>query len=191
MGVAIAGLTSDARILSNYLRNEAMKYRIVYDRPQPVNRAMDAIGTKAQKNTQSYGGRPYGVGLLAIGKDSTGPHLFEFSPSGIISEYYAYSIGSRSQTARTYLERHYQSFANDNGSGDCSASTNDLIIHGLKALRDTLPQDKHLDCNNITISYIDSNTDFTIVDGEDTQKYLDLLEDNISSNNSMPVDDAE
>ena len=40
----------------------------------------------------------------------TGPHLFEFSPSGVTYEYYAMAIGARSQSAKTYLERHYEDF---------------------------------------------------------------------------------
>ena len=66
---------------------------------------------EAQVNTQEYGRRPYGVGFLIIGQDSSGPHLFEFSPSGISLEYFAMSIGARSQSAKTYLERHFEEFA--------------------------------------------------------------------------------
>ncbi len=65
---------------------------------------------EAQVNTQEYGRRPYGVGFLVIGGDKTGPHLYEFSPSGNSYEYYAMSIGARSQSAKTYLEKHYESF---------------------------------------------------------------------------------
>lgn len=65
----------------------------------------------AQVNTQEYGRRPYGVGFLVIGEDRTGPHLYEFSPSGNSYEYFAMSIGARSQSAKTYLERHYEEFS--------------------------------------------------------------------------------
>jgi 20S proteasome subunit alpha 6 len=40
----------------------------------------------------------------------TGPHLFEFSPAGTAFEYYAHSIGARSQSAKTYLEKNFESF---------------------------------------------------------------------------------
>jgi len=70
---------------------------------------------EAQVNTQEYGRRPYGVGFLVIGFDESGPHLFEFSPSGNSYEYYAISIGARSQSAKTYLEKHYEEFAD----GEC------------------------------------------------------------------------
>jgi 20S proteasome subunit alpha 6 len=46
--------------------------------------------------------------FLAV--QETGPHLFEFSPSGVTYEYFALAIGARSQSAKTYLEKHYEEF---------------------------------------------------------------------------------
>lgn len=82
LGVALAGLAPDARVLSNFLRQQAMSSQMVYKRPLAVSRAVYAIADKAQGNTQQYGRRPYGVGLLIIGHDEAGPHLYEFLPSG-------------------------------------------------------------------------------------------------------------
>lgn len=42
---------------------------MVYNKPIPVARVAHEIGDKAQKNTQTYGRRPYGVGLLVAGYD--------------------------------------------------------------------------------------------------------------------------
>ncbi|KAJ2577176.1 Proteasome subunit alpha type-6, partial [Coemansia sp. RSA 1804] len=39
MGIAVAGLTSDARVLSNYLRTESIRSKMVYGRALPVGRA--------------------------------------------------------------------------------------------------------------------------------------------------------
>ncbi|KAJ1720653.1 Proteasome subunit alpha type-6 [Coemansia erecta] len=169
MGIAMAGLTSDARVLSNYLRTEAMRSKMVYGRALPIGRAVNAIGDKAQSNTQEYGRRPYGVGLLVIGHDDTGPHLYEFNPSGIVSEYYAYSIGSRSQSARTNLERNFDTFED--------MSLKELIVQGLRSLRDTLQQGKQLDTLNTSIGFVGKGAKMTILDGQDTQEYLDLLDE--------------
>ncbi|KAI9229851.1 MAG: 20S proteasome component alpha 6 subunit Pre5 [Piptocephalis tieghemiana] len=168
MGVAIAGLTSDARVLSNYMRSEAMKSRLLYNRPLPTSRIVSALGDKAQINTQQYGRRPYGVGLLVIGYDQTGPHLFECTPTGNNFEYYAQGIGSRSQSARTYLERHFEEFAD--------ASLEKLILHGLRALRDTLQQDKKLTQENLSIAFVGKDEEFTVKDGEDVVEWLTFLE---------------
>jgi 20S proteasome alpha/beta subunit len=46
------------------------------------------------------------------------------------------SIGARSQSAKTYLERHLDEFV----ESDLDA----LVAHGLRALRDTLPNEIEL-----------------------------------------------
>ncbi|KAI0092576.1 20S proteasome subunit [Irpex rosettiformis] len=177
VGIAIAGLTSDARVLSNFMRQQAMSSRMLFNRPIPVNRLVSSIADKAQVNTQEYGRRPYGVGFLVIGGDKTGPHLYEFSPSGNSYEYYAMSIGARSQSAKTYLEKHFDSFA------DCELE--DLIRHGLHALRETLQQDKELTINNTSIGIIGPGGNhekaippeapFRILEGEEIDVYLKMM----------------
>lgn len=39
-----------------------------------------------------------------------GPHLYQTCPSGNFYEYKAIAMGARSQAARTYLEKTYESF---------------------------------------------------------------------------------
>lgn len=177
VGIAIAGLTSDARVLSNFMRQQAMASRMSFNRPVPVNQLVGAVAEKAQVNTQEYGRRPYGVGFLVIGEDQTGPHLYEFSPSGNSYEYYAMSIGARSQSAKTYLEKHYEEFA--------ESSLEQLIIHGLHALRETLQQDKELTINNTSIGVVGpagpserlaaGSSKFRILEGDATDVFLKKL----------------
>jgi 20S proteasome alpha/beta subunit len=71
-----------------------------------------------------------------VGVDSQGPHLYEFSPTGNCFEYFAMAIGARSQSAKTYLELHYESFK--------EMSLDDLIVQGLTALRESLQQGKEV-----------------------------------------------
>lgn len=52
------------------------------------------------------------------------------------------AIGSRSQSARTYLERNLDAFK--------EASLEELLKHGMRALRDTLPNDVNLTSKVIT-----------------------------------------
>eukprot|EP00959_Pyramimonas_sp_CCMP1952_P286261 5985956-Pyramimonas_sp.AAC.1 len=54
--------------------------------------------------------RPYGVGLLVGGYDATGAHLYYTCPSGNYFEYKAMAMGARSQAAKTYLERKFETF---------------------------------------------------------------------------------
>jgi 20S proteasome subunit alpha 6 len=143
VGIAIAGLTSDARVLSNFMKQQCLGHRLTYGRNMPVRTLVDMIGSKAQINTQHYGKRPYGVGLLVAGVDEQGPHLFEFQPSGMTEEMVAFAIGARSQMARTYLEKNIDKFA------DCGRE--ELIRHGLRALKESLVQDRELTVDNTSV----------------------------------------
>lgn len=48
MGVAIAGLTADGRILSRYMRNECINHRFVYESALPVSRLVRQVADKSQ-----------------------------------------------------------------------------------------------------------------------------------------------
>jgi 20S proteasome subunit alpha 6 len=51
----------------------------------------------------------------------------------------------------------------------------ELIRHGLQALRDTLQQDKELNIENTSIAIVGEDHPFEMVEGEGLQRYLDLL----------------
>src|SRR5271169_3231475 len=128
------------------MKQQSLSSRLTYGRAIPLGRIVASIGERAQTNTQHYGKRPYGVGLLVAGVDETGPHLFEFQPSGMTQEMAACAIGARSQMARTYLERNLDEFANcDRG---------ELVVHGLRALKESLAQDKDLSVENTSIGIV-------------------------------------
>jgi len=135
------------------MKQQSLASKMTYGRAIPVERIVNQIGDRAQTNTQHYGKRPYGVGLLVGGVDEQGPHLFEFSPSGMTQEMLACAIGARSQMARTYLERHLEEFA------DCDRD--ELIKHALLALKESLAQDKELTIDNTSLGI----TGFTEKDG--------------------------
>ncbi|XP_037671760.1 proteasome subunit alpha type-1-like isoform X2 [Choloepus didactylus] len=46
IGISIAGLTADARLLCNFMRQECLDSRFVFDRPLPVSRLVSLIGSK-------------------------------------------------------------------------------------------------------------------------------------------------
>lgn len=89
------------------MRGECANHKFVYNAPLQTERLVTDTADKHQRATQSYVRRPYGVGLLVAGYDATGPHLFQTCPSGNFYEWKAFALGSRSQSARTYLERNY------------------------------------------------------------------------------------
>ncbi|OBT58464.1 20S proteasome subunit alpha 6 [Pseudogymnoascus sp. 24MN13] len=179
-GLGLAGLASDARLLSNFLKSQSLSSRLTYGRT----------------NTQHYGKRPYGVGLIVVGVDETGPHLFEFQPSGLTQEMVACAIGARSQMARTYLERNADEFAD--------ASREELVSHGLKALKESLAQDKDLTVENTSIGIVgiapkgsQDIEPFKLYDGQEVKVWIEAAAEGKDDEaeaeaptETMDVDDA-
>lgn len=163
-GLALAGLASDARVLSNYMKQQSLASRLTLARPIPLSHILSQLGSRAQSNTQHYGRRPYGVGLLVAGADGSGTHLYEFNPSGVTTEMVADAIGARSQMARTYLERHLDVFE---GCG-----REELGKHALKALRESLPADKELGIENTSLALGGVGEKFVLLEGEDVRSWL-------------------
>ncbi|KAF1814455.1 putative proteasome component Pre5 [Eremomyces bilateralis CBS 781.70] len=179
-GVALAGLASDARVLSNFMRQESLRERLTYGRPMNLSEIANRIGERAQINTQQYGRRPYGVGLLISGVDRNGPHLFEFQPSGMVNEMLATSIGARSQMARTYLEKNLDQFAD--------ATKEELIKHALSALKDSLSQDKELTVDNTSVGVVGGGDLFKLYEGQEVSPMLASAFGEGEGEESMEVD---
>jgi 20S proteasome subunit alpha 6 len=72
LGIAISGLTADARTLARFMRTESLNHKFVYGSAITVGRLVSDVADKKQECTQSYIRRPYGVGLLVAGVDVSG-----------------------------------------------------------------------------------------------------------------------
>ncbi|KAL6572742.1 RNA polymerase-associated factor [Orobanche minor] len=167
IGVAIAGLTADGRVLSIYMRNECINYSYTYESPLPVGRLVVQLADKAQVCTQRSWKRPYGVGLLVGGLDESGAHLYYNCPSGNYFEFQAFAIGSRSQAAKTYLERKFENFMD--------STREELIKDALFALRETLQGEK-LTSSICTISVLGIGEAFRVLDQEAVQGLINEFE---------------
>lgn len=167
VGITISGLTADARMLSRYMRTECLNHKYSHDTLLPVNRLISQMGNKMQVCTQRYDRRPYGVGLLVGGYDENGPHIYQTCPSANYYDCKAMGIGARSQSARTYLEKHIDEFA--------SSTVEDLFKHGLRALRDTLPPEVELTTKNVSIGFVGKGQNFKILDETETAGYLSMI----------------
>jgi len=164
VGVAISGLCGDARGLCKFMRTECLAHRYTYDAPIPVERLVALVADKSQVHTQRYGSRPYGVGLLVVGYD-TAPHLFETCPSGNYFEFRGQAIGSRAQSARTYLERV---------APELDACPLDALVrHGVRALRESVQSGgEGLNPANCSIGVVGLDTPFTILEDDAIRPYV-------------------
>lgn len=168
LGIGIAGLTADARTLAKWMRNECLNHKYVYGTAMPTGRLATDLADRHQRTTQTYVRRPYGVGLLLASFDKNGPHVYQTCPSGNVYECYATAIGARSQSGRTYLEKHHESFP------ECSRD--DLIMHALRALVGCVSGDGELTNENGSIAVVGKDEKFTLIEGAELQPYLDRLE---------------
>jgi 20S proteasome subunit alpha 6 len=105
--------------------------------------------------------------------------LFEFQPSGVTTEMLASGIGARSQMARTYLERHLDAFA--------GAGREELVKHALRALKESLSQDKELTVDNTSVGVAGIGEDFKLSEGSELTGWLEATFEN-KSNEEMDMD---
>ena len=101
------------------------------------------------------------------GLDESGAHLYYNCPSGNYFEYQAFAIGSRSQAAKTYLERRFENFAD--------SSRDDLVKDALMAIRETL-QGETLKSSICTVAVVGVGEPFHILDQGTVQQMIDAFE---------------
>jgi len=176
VSIGVSGLISDGRRLCKYMRRETLNYKYVYAKSMPLSRLVLDIADRQQIQTQVSSGRPYGVGLLIIGKDEKGIHLYETNPSGNYFEYYAHAIGARNQAAKTYLEKKFESFSN--------VTKEELIEHGVNALKETVrTKDIKLTTDNVSVMVVGIDEDVKQLDDEELESYIAKVENDIDENN--------
>ncbi|KDO25167.1 proteasome subunit alpha type-5-A [Saprolegnia parasitica CBS 223.65] len=115
IGVAMSGLTADARTLIDHARVEATNHWFSYNERIRVNALTQAVCDLAlsfgegsdENNHKQKMSRPFGVALLIAGVDESGPHLFYSDPSGTYLRVHAKAIGSGQQGAQNNLKESY------------------------------------------------------------------------------------
>jgi len=108
IGVAIVGLSSDARILLDQARIYAQSNRLTYDEPIDVEVVTKRICDIQQLYTQHAGVRPFGVSLIFGGVDKTGSRLLGTHPSGTYRAHKAVAVGAGRETVLTILKEEYK-----------------------------------------------------------------------------------
>uniref|UniRef100_A0A2I3HGW6 Proteasome subunit alpha type n=1 Tax=Nomascus leucogenys TaxID=61853 RepID=A0A2I3HGW6_NOMLE len=100
MACSVAGITSDANVLTNELRLIAQRYLLQYQEPIPCEQLVTALCDIKQAYTQFGGKHPFGVSLLYIGWDKHyGFQLYQSDPSGNYGGWKATCIGNNSAAA--------------------------------------------------------------------------------------------
>lgn len=114
IGVAISGLTADARTLVDHARVECVNHTFTFDEPlatesltQSVCDLAMSFGEGGDDNVSKMS-RPFGVALLLGGITAEdGPELYHTDPSGTYVRYDAHAIGNGAEGACTMLREKY------------------------------------------------------------------------------------
>jgi 20S proteasome subunit alpha 6 len=186
IGIGVAGILPDGRVLMKYMRDECLNHQYVYNAPMVTERLVVQVSDKAQRYTQTTEKRPYGVGLLVAGYDKTGPHIFETIPTGAYLEYEGQAIGTRFQAAKTYLQNEYKNFP--------GMDSKTLIMAGLNALKGS--SQKNLTTENVVVGIVGKNEPFITIEGLELADYIDGLDQedenaNANEDNEDREDDDE
>jgi proteasome alpha subunit len=112
-GAVAAGLLADARMLCSIARIRAQIHKITYDEPMDIVTLARVIGDRMQISTLYAGLRPYGVSFIVGGVDTTGPHLVEADPSGMLYEWLACTIGRGAALANKIFKQKWKENMNE------------------------------------------------------------------------------
>ncbi|MCL4134733.1 UNVERIFIED_CONTAM: hypothetical protein GTU68_056004 [Idotea baltica] len=106
---SVAGITSDANVLTNELRAIAQRHTLQFGEPMPVEQLVIRLCDIKQAYTQYGGKRPFGVSILYMGWDRRhGYQLYQSDPSGNYSGWKATCIGNSSNSAVSILKQEYK-----------------------------------------------------------------------------------
>lgn len=161
VGVAIAGLSPDARVLIKQARLFCQSNKMTYDEPADVEDLASGVGDLLQRYTQNAGVRPFGVSLLFGGVDDHRVSLIATDPSGSYRGYKATSVGRNSEKALTVLKEEYRQ----------EITLDEAIALSVQALKEASDNDLSADGMNIAVVTKESKK-FRTLSIEEIQKYL-------------------
>lgn len=109
MACSVAGITSDANVLTKELRLIGQRYYYKYGESMPCEQLVSHLCDIKQAYTQYGGKRPFGVSILYIGWDKElGYQLYQSDPSGNYSGWKATCIGNNASAAVSQLKQEYK-----------------------------------------------------------------------------------
>ena len=161
VGVAIAGLSPDARVLIKQARLFCQSNKMTYDEPADVEDLASGVGDLLQRYTQNAGVRPFGVSMLFGGVDDYRVSLIATDPSGSYRGYRATAVGRNSEKALVVLKEEYRK----------EITLDEAIALSVQALKEASENDLSAGGMNIAVVTKESKK-FRSLGVEEIQKYL-------------------
>ena len=158
---AIAGLSSDARVLIEQARVHCQSNKLLYDESLDIEVLARRLGDLSQLYTQHAGVRPFGVSMILAGCDATGSKVLTTDPSGAYRGFKATAVGRKSEEANKLLEEKY----GEDMSIDDAAR---LAVEAVKVASDT-----EVTAKNVKVATIPADTMvFRRLSEEEVEKLL-------------------
>lgn len=159
---AIAGLSSDARVLINQARVYCQSNKLLYDEPVDIESLARRLGDISQVYTQHAGVRPFGVSMVIGGVDSQGSGVYTTDPSGSYKGYKAVAVGRKSDEANKMLIDRYVD----------ELSLDQAINLAIEVIKEA--SDEEMTSENIKIAVIPSDTAvFKRLDAQEVDEHLE------------------
>jgi len=158
--IAFAGISSDARILIDYVRADIQGYKLTFDEaPRPVD-----VATRLAKIMHIYtlyaSIRPFGVSFLLGGVADNKGELFLLVPGGYSTAYKAWALGRAADSMNSIFEREYKE----------DISKEDAINLTFRALKEGYGKIKETD---IEVAIVDSKEGLKHLEENELKEYLE------------------
>ncbi|XP_014251114.1 proteasome subunit alpha type-3 [Cimex lectularius] len=106
IGMAVAGLISDARQLAEVARTEASNYRSQFKSSIPLKYLNERVAGYMHAYTLYSAVRPFGCSvILSTYSQLDGPEMYMIDPSGVSYGYFGCAVGKAKQAAKTEIEK--------------------------------------------------------------------------------------
>lgn len=169
MVCSVAGITSDANVLTNELRIIAQRYKFNYGESIPCEQLVSYLCDIKQAYTQYGGKRPFGVSILYMGWDKHyGYQLYQSDPSGNYGGWRATCIGNNFGAAISMLKQEL-------GENEKKITLDQAKDLSIKVLVKTLDTTK-LTAEKIemaTLRRIDDKTEIKILGKTDVEQLIE------------------
>lgn len=171
MACCVAGITSDANVLTNELRAIAQRHTLQFGEPIPCEQLIMRLCDIKQAYTQTGGKRPFGVSILYMGWDNRhGYQLYQSDPSGNYSGWKATCIGNSSAAAVSILKQEYKVGETD---------LHEALLLALKVMSKTLDMTK-LNAEKLELATLvrkEGHTEIIVKPVDDVKKLIKEHED--------------
>ncbi|XP_017126537.1 proteasome subunit alpha type-4 [Drosophila elegans] len=170
MVCSVAGITSDANVLTAELRLIAQRYQFSYGEVIPCEQLVSHLCDIKQAYTQYGGKRPFGVSLLYMGWDNKyGYQLYQSDPSGNYGGWKATCIGNNFGAAISMLK---QELADKENVKLTLEDAKDLAVKVLSMTLDTtkLTPEK---VEMATLQRVDNATVYSVLEKPDVEKLIE------------------